>query len=94
MTTETTTRPINVIAKEIYSTWKNVYFGAAPYLAAMRQLNSINDNYIYDSAESVVRYFLCNATSFRGPDARRIKAELQLMLKEAGNERRKMARTD
>lgn len=70
-------RPIYEIAYEIKRTWKNVYFGAVPYLDAMCSLNNINDMYGDDSAKSVVLYFLGNANSFRGEDARRIKAELK-----------------
>lgn len=72
-------RPLSEIAREIRGSWKNVYFGAKPYLDAMSSLNSINDNYYCDSAESVVIYFLANANSWRGEDARRIKAELKKM---------------
>ena len=74
------TRPINTIAKEIKADWKKVYFGAVPYLDAMYQLNSIDDNYYYDSGKSVVRYFLSNASTWRGDKAREIKAELKAML--------------
>ena len=74
------TRSIKEIAKEIKSDWKKVYFGAVPYLDAMHTLNSIEDNYIYDSGKSIVRYFLANAQSWRGDTARRVKAELKAML--------------
>jgi len=74
-------RPLRVIAKEICEDWKNVYFGATPYIDAMHSLNSIDDNFHYDSARSVVRYFLSNAQQWRGKTARRIKAELKEMLK-------------
>jgi hypothetical protein len=30
-----------------------------------------------DDAKSIVSYFLCNATTWRGEDARRIKKELK-----------------
>jgi hypothetical protein len=49
----------------------------------MFSLNKITDNYIMDSGSSVVAYFLSNASSWRGDDARRIKAELKAMLKGA-----------
>lgn len=75
------TRPIYEIAEEIYRTWPKVNYAAAPYLEAMLSLNSINDNYIADSGKSVVLYFLSNASSWRGEDARRIKAELKGMVK-------------
>jgi hypothetical protein len=67
------------IADEIYCEWANVNYAAAPYLSAMSTLRSINDNYMMDSGKSVVLYFLCNASSFRGPAAKRIKAELKAM---------------
>jgi len=73
-------RPINVIEKEIRATWLNVSPYAKPYLDAMSQLQSIDDNYYLDSGRSVVMYFLSNASGYRGDDARRIKAELKEML--------------
>jgi hypothetical protein len=54
----TTSRPLYEIAMEIRKDWKNVYFGAVPYLEAMSSLNSINDMYGMDSAKSIVLYFL------------------------------------
>ena len=72
-------RPLFEIAKEINKDWKNVYFGAVPYLNAMYSLNSINDMYGMDTAKSIVIYFLSNATSWRGDTARRIKSELKSM---------------
>ena len=74
-----TTRSLSDIAKDIRSHWPNMYFGAVPYCDAMRELNSINDKYFADSAKSVVLYFLANANTWRGEDARRIKAELKKM---------------
>jgi hypothetical protein len=74
-------RPIYEIANEIRSCWRNVYFGAEPYLSAMASINSINDMYYADTARSVVMYFLSNATKWRGEDAKRIKTELNNMLK-------------
>lgn len=65
------------IAKKISIFWTNPYFGAKPYLSAMRQLNHINDNYGLDNGKSIVLYFLANAGSWRGPIAREIKAELK-----------------
>jgi hypothetical protein len=51
----------------------------------MRSLNSLSDNYYDDSAESIVRYFLSNATTWKGESARQIKAELNSMLKSHAN---------
>lgn len=73
-------RPISTIAREIKSDWNKVYFGAVPYLDAMQSLNSIDDNYMYDTGKSVVRYFLANAGTWRGDKAREIKAELKALL--------------
>jgi hypothetical protein len=52
-----------------------------PYLEAMHCLNTINDDYGYDSAKSIVLYFLSNANSWRGDVARRVKAELKELVK-------------
>ena len=76
-----TNRPISEIAREIRKVWPNPYFGAAPYLAAMRELTTIADAVGYDSGKSIVLYFLSNATTWRGDDARRIKAELKALTK-------------
>lgn len=74
-------RPLYEIAREIRKTWTKVSPYAEPYLEAMESLNTINDNYYFDSGKSVVLYFLSNASTWRGEDARRIKAELKQMLK-------------
>ena len=75
-------RTFKQIALEVKSLWKNVYFGAAPYLDAMLSLDTTDPNasYYFDDADTIVRYFLANAQTFKGPDARRIKAELKSML--------------
>jgi hypothetical protein len=75
------TRSLNTIAKEIRSDWTKPYFGAVPYLDAMLHLDTIRDSYYYDDAASVVRYFLANATTWKGETARAVKAELKSMLK-------------
>jgi hypothetical protein len=76
----TVPRPLYVIAREIVATWPNVYFGAKPYLDAMLTLSYTDELYGMDSADSIVRYFLVNAKTWRGDDARRIKTELKGML--------------
>ena len=78
-----TARSISEIAGEIRKDWHPVYFGAVPHLQAMYQLGSIKENYGADSAQSIVLYFLSNATTWRGETARRIKAELKAILKGA-----------
>ena len=74
-------RPLYGIAREIRKAWTKVSPYAEPYLEAMESLDSINDNYYFDSGESSVLYFLSSANTWRGDDARRIKAELKEMLK-------------
>ena len=74
-------RPLYAIAAEIITDWRKPYFGAVPYLTAMATLHDIDDRYGWDNGESIVRYFLSNATSWRGDNARRIKAELKELLK-------------
>ena len=75
-------RTFQQIAKDIKSTWLNVYFGAVPYLEAMLTLDTTDPNasYYYDKAGDIVRYFLANAKTFKGADAKRLKAELKSML--------------
>ena len=75
------TRPIYEIAREIRNDWKRPYFGAEPYLDAMFALDTIDDTFFDDSAQSVVLYFLANAQTWRGETARRVKAELKAMSK-------------
>jgi len=77
----TTTRAISEIAREIKNDWKNPNYGAIPYLDAMQEINNIDDDYFQDSARSVVIYFLSNARTWKGETAKRVKAELNKMLK-------------
>lgn len=74
-------RLLSEIATEIRQDWKKPYFGAVSYLDAMQTLQNISDYYHLDSAESIVRYFLSNASTWRGETAKRIKAELKQMIK-------------
>ena len=75
-------RTFREIALEIKQKWTKISPYAYPYLDAMLDIDSTDKNaqHYYDSAESVVLYFLANAQGFRGEDARRIKAELKSML--------------
>jgi hypothetical protein len=70
-------RSLSVIASEILRVWPKPYFGAVPYISAMLSLETCADDYGVDSGKSIVLYFLANASTWRGPDARRIKAELK-----------------
>ena len=77
-----THRPLYQIAQEIRRDWRTVNYAAKPYLDAMGALTNVTDNYMADSGAFVVAYFLANAGSWRGENARRIKAELRKMLSE------------
>jgi len=74
-------RYIYEIAEDIYKCWRKVHYAAKPYLDAMLCLRTLDDKYGLEYADMVVLYFLNNATSWRGDDARRIKAELNGMIK-------------
>ena len=74
-------RSISSIARDIKKVWIKPYFGAKPYLDAMEYLDNINSKYIYDDARSVIMYFLANASTFRGNDAKVLKLELKNLLK-------------
>jgi hypothetical protein len=75
------TRPLHVIAQDIRKNWPNIYFGAKPYVDALGRLHSITDPYGAEDARSIVLYFLANAGTWRGEDARRVKAELKNMIR-------------
>jgi hypothetical protein len=72
-------RSLSVIARDICRDWTRVNYAAKPYLCAMQTMGDIKESYGYDSGESIVLYFLSNATSWKGETARRIKAELKAM---------------
>lgn len=71
---------ISMIAYIVRSDWKNVHIGADPYLEAMESINSINDYYFEESAATIVKYFLANAQTWRGPVAKAVKAKLNALL--------------
>ncbi len=73
-------RALHEIATDIVLHWAKVNYAAVPYLGAMSTLIDIDQPYGYDSGKSIVAYFLSNATTWRGDDARRIKKELKAML--------------
>lgn len=80
-------RSLYVIAAEIRQAWPNMYYGAVPYVRAMGQMATMQDMYGSEDATSIILYFLANATSWRGPDAKRVKAELNAMVKDARKQR-------
>jgi hypothetical protein len=70
-------RPIYEIAKEIRNDWKKMSPYAKPYVDAMMYLNTVDSKYACDDAKEIITYFLCNASTWRGEVARRIKKELK-----------------
>ena len=76
-------RPLYEIAEEIERDCgsKQWYVYAEAYVTPMKSLDSLNDMYYEDSARSIVSYALANLTYWRGDTARRVKAELNSMLK-------------
>lgn len=75
-----TDRPLHVIGREIVADWNKPYFAAIPYINAICRLNTIDDRYGMESADTIVIRFLINARTWRGETARRIKAELRGMI--------------
>lgn len=74
-------RKIYEVAADIQAAWAKPNFAALPYLRAMRQLSDITDKYMAEDPTSIVLYFLANASGFRGPQARALKAELKELIK-------------
>lgn len=86
MSTSTNYRPIYKIVQDIRNDWRKdgkprINFAAVPYLEAMDTLTLITDKHGADDAKYIITYFLSNATSWRGEVAKKIKAELNAMLK-------------
>jgi len=72
---------VSEIAHAIAKDWTNISPYAADYLNAMKEIQDIEGAYYADSAKSVVLYFLANASSYRGENARSYKALLKAMVK-------------
>jgi len=73
-------RPICQIAQEIHKDWgSKVNPAARPYLSAMLSLNNKKDMFGADSADSIILYFLSNASGYRGETDKRLKAELKAL---------------
>jgi hypothetical protein len=72
---------VSEIAYAIAKDWKNISPYAKDYLDAMKEIRDIEGAYYADSAKSVVLYFLANASTYRGDNARAYKALLKGMVK-------------
>lgn len=74
-------KTVNELAYIIRKSWKpKIYFGAVPYLEAMSGMSSFEDAYGADSGRSIGLYFLSNATTYKGEQARLVKAEIKRRL--------------
>jgi hypothetical protein len=73
-------RNLSVIAFDIQQHWPKINYAAKPYLSAMASLDCPSNNYGYDNGADIVQRFLFNASTWRGEDARRIKAELKALI--------------
>lgn len=69
-------RKLYEIAGDILLEWSKPYFGAVPYIRALREMGGGGDMYGMDSSDDIILRFFANATSFRGPRARVLKYEL------------------
>lgn len=74
---------ISKIAEFIKNDWPKINIYANEYLKAMLKINSINDNYYDDTAREVVLYFLSNSRSYRGENAKIVKARLNQLIKDS-----------
>lgn len=77
MNIDLTKQSISQLAYLIKRDWKKVNFAALPYLNAMTQVISMEDVFIAEDVRSIVIYFLSNASSYRGENAKAIKTELK-----------------
>lgn len=64
----------------IESDWRPMNYAAAPYFDALMSIEHPAEMFYSDTGVSCVRYFLANSTSWRGPVARFVKAELKRMI--------------
>lgn len=78
---ELRTLDLGQLGRIVHRTWKRPYFGAVPYLQALCELESIDHEYGCDPGRQIVAYFLSNAQTWKGPDAKLVKAELNRRLK-------------
>lgn len=78
------------IQRDYRSKGKAVYYAAAPYVDAMRVLDTLDGYYMHESAERVVITALINLGTWRGDTAQRVKRELRVMLHEHNPRHHKM----
>lgn len=69
------------LAGVIREDWKKLSPCAMPYVEAMETMQDIGEHYLLDSGQEIVLRFLCNASGWRGPTAKAVKAELKARTK-------------
>lgn len=74
-------RSLEDIAADIRAHWRPVHGSAEPYVAAMEKLDKVTNRYGANSAVAVLAYFQGAAATWKGPDAKRIKVEIETLLK-------------
>jgi len=73
---------ISSIAAIVRADWKNPYFGAVPYINSMLNIHTHKDEgFGFDMPNEQVIYFLSNASTYKGEQAREIKKELKRRIK-------------
>jgi hypothetical protein len=72
MQVTTEKKSVSQIAREIRANWTKPYFGAVPYLNAM-----LRNDYGFDGEQSIILYFLSNASTYRGEIAKEHKKLLK-----------------
>lgn len=72
-------RLLSKIAHCIKRDWIKPAVAAVPYLNAMSEIDSVDKRFVYiaEPAEQLVNGFLSNCSTWRGPGARALKAELK-----------------
>lgn len=60
----------------------NVQRFAMPYVRAVLELQTCHDKYGLEYGDMIVAYLVSNMSNWRGPEARRLKDELNAHLKE------------
>lgn len=87
-------RPINIIIAEMVAdmkkicrnqktptTYRKKFVYAVPYIDALSCLSEPNENYGYDNGYGLIAYLVGNLGSYRGETAKRLKKELNDILK-------------
>lgn len=63
------------------TTWRQKFCYAVPYLEALGNLDSVNENYGWDNGRTLVNYLLANLNTYKGEKAKEFKSLLKEMVK-------------